>query len=180
MGRRAGKPKSRVQKKKINRKAVTWRGKTLREMSKQEIEAALKRLEEGWRAELPPRMLCTFTGLTEDMIEEIKRRNPKMAALEAQYDEYLKTCSRISVARDIIECDDVQTAKWYLEHMDDDFKPASKIDMRSQAIVVPVEKKEAEILKLFEEYFDESTEGVAGEQESELSEMADGSDSEAL
>lgn len=174
MGRKKKAPRRRIQ-----RPPITWRDKTLHEMSKQEIIYAKKRLEEGWRAELPTLQLYSFTGLDEERIKELKRRDPKMAAIEDEYRDYLKTMSRLNVSRDIIEESDVQTSKWYLEHTDEEFKPASKTDKGVQ-IIVPVEQKEEEIKKLFEDFFDESTESTTGEQSGGLSELADRESTEAL
>lgn len=179
MGRKKSKPTTRHPKK---RPRITWHDKTLFEMSEKEIKCAKGRLEEGWRAELPTLQLYTFTGLDKERIDEMKRRDPKLAAIESEYTNYLKTMSRLNVAKDITESGDVQTSKWYLEHIDDDFKPASKIEGGVQ-IVVPVEEKEEEIQKMLDDFFggvDESTEGVTGEQGGGLSELDSREDTEPL
>lgn len=175
-----GRPKKT--RKTVIRPKITWHDKSLFEMSKQEIMNAKKRLEEGWRAELPTLQLYTFTGLDEERIAEMKRRDPHLAAIESEYTDYLKTMSRLNVAKDITEEQDVQTSKWYLEHIDDEFKPASKIEGGVQ-IVVPVEEKEEEIQKMLDDFFggvDESTEGITGEQGGELSELDSREDTKPL
>lgn len=158
---------------------ITWRDKTFREMDKHEMKKALILLEEGWKAELPEQMLYTFTGLDKERIEEFKRRNKKIALMEESYKDYLKTAARINVAKDITEEGDVGTSKWLLEHTDDEFKPASKVDLRANKVIVPIEDKEKEIEELFKEFFSESTESVTGDGESDRA-VADGSDSEPL
>ena len=166
-------------KKNIRRKPITWRDKTLREMDKTEITSAIKRLKEGWKAELPPTLLCSFTGLSKEDLEEIKRKNPKMAELEKSYDGYLKAVSRVNVARDIYEAQDVKTSQWLLEHTDDDFKPAAKLDVKAQQVVVPIEDKEQEIRRMFENYFNESTESTVREADGDEA-VADGSNPKPL
>lgn len=171
------------QRKKIRRPAITWADKSLSEMSAKEIIYAKRRLEEGWKAELPTLQLYSFTGLDKERIEELKRRDPKMASIERQYENYLKTCSRLNVARDIYEVQDVQTSKWYLEHTDDEFKPASKVDVNAQQVVIPIEQKEAQMSQMFNDLFgemNESTEGITGQSDERPSEVADGEDTEAL
>ena len=162
----------------IQRKPVTWRYKSLKEMDKLEIKYATQRLEEGWKAELPTKQLYTFTGLDEERIEEMKRRNPKLKELEDGYENYPRTFSRLNVAMDIYEDHDVQTSKWYLEHIDDDFKPASKIDVRSQQITYSVEDREEEINRLFEAFY-ESTKGSTVESDTDR-EVADREHTEPL
>lgn len=175
----AKKTKNPPKKKSRPRPAVTWRGKSLREMDAKEIKNAKKRLEEGWKAELPTLQLYSFTGLSEEQIEELKRRDPALASVENKTKGYLQACARINVARDIVEEGDVPTSKWLLEHTDDEFKPASKIDVRGQQIIVPIEDREQEIAKMFADldFTNESTESTVGESDPKQTEMADGEDS---
>lgn len=164
-----GRKPARIAKKKKQRPPVTWRTKSLREMTPLEIKHAKKRLEEGWKSELPTIQLYTFTGLDEARVNELKRRDPELAKIEESYKNYLRTMSRISVARDILEEEDVQTAKWYLEHIDDEFKPSSKIDVKGAQVVVPLEKKQEELEKLLSDFtgasFDAGTKSTAEESE---------------
>ena len=143
---------------------VTWKGKSLYEMDAKEIRNAVRYLCEGWRAALPDKLLYDYCGLDEERVSELKRRDPKLAEIEEGRAGRLVAIARVNVGRSIEE-GNVKDSRWLLEHVDNEFKPQSKLE-GGQQIIVPVEDKQAmiesEIKNIIEgvevEFSDESTE----------------------
>lgn len=149
------------------RPQVTWKGKDLHAFTKSEMIAAKRYLVEGWNSGLPEGMLCTYTGLSMEQIEELKARDKQLAEFERDHEDRLKTIARVNIAKSI-EDGNIRDSRWLLEHLDNEFKPQSKLDGNMMQIVVPVEEKQEEFAKLLErlapvELGDESTNGTAGE-----------------
>ncbi len=145
---------------------ITWRNKSLHEMNMQELRNATRYLVAGWEAALSPQMLYVFTGLDEERIEELKRRDPQLASIEYGSAERLVAIARVNLSRSIQE-GNIKDSRWLLEHVDSDFRK----DGMAQEVLIPVAEKEkiveAEMTKLLEgvevEFEDESTKGTTGE-----------------
>lgn len=150
---------------------VTWRNKSLREMNIQELRNATRYLVAGWEAALSPQMLYVFTGLDEERIEELKRRDPQLASIEYGSAERLVAIARVNLSRSIQQ-GNIKDSRWLLEHVDTEFQPASKLSGEIQQVLIPVEEKEKlieaemdKVLEGVEVEFHESTESVTGESE---------------
>lgn len=150
--------------------SVTWRDKDLEEMDIKELRNATRYLVAGWEAALSEQLLYDFTGLDRYRIEELKRRDPKLASMEVGCGGRLVAIARVNLVR-AIEEGSIKDSRWLLEHVDPSFQATSRLDGRHQEVLIPVAEKEKlveeEMSKLLEgvevEFDDESTKGTAGE-----------------
>ena len=148
---------------------ITWKNKTLVEMSSNEIKNSVRFLIEGWKAALPNELLFAYCGLDQERIDELIRRDEHLLNFKEGAAERLVALARINVAEQI-EKGSIKDSRWLLEHVDVDFKPNSKSLTATQAVVIPVEEKQkmiqAEMADIVEnivevEFSDESIENAS-------------------
>lgn len=122
----------------MKKNEITWEGKSLIEMSAREVKSAKLKLKEAWESGLPDKMVLTYTGLSQETIDEIKRCDPEYARLQDESCQMLNAVARVNIAKAMKE-GSTSISKWYLERTDESFQKNTPI--AGAAVVVSVEDK---------------------------------------
>lgn len=85
------------------------------------------KLEEAFMADATDEMACFLAGIHVDTLYAYQNANPGYSERKRMLKDYVRLKARRAVNRAIDEEDRPDTAKWYLERRDKEYKPKSDL-----------------------------------------------------
>lgn len=98
----------------------------------------IAKLEEAFINGATDLQACFIANISKDALYDYIKANPEFSDRKEQLKDFIKYQAKLNVAGMIMKGgrDGVETAKWYLERRDKDYKPKQDIDMGIKPIPI--------------------------------------------